>query len=413
MTARNIVVIGAGIVGVSAALTLQQDGRQVTLLDRQGPGSGASFGNAGAIVNGSSAPTAMPGIAGDVWRMLGKPLAPLTIRWSYLPRIAPWLLRFLLESRTSRVASNARNLHALTSKAEHYWRAITADSSLQSLLRQVGWLKVYETETAFLRAAHARFLMDELAVPYEVLDPADIHALEPRLARHFVRGVLQADSLQLINPGHMLEAMVTLFAARGGVFRRFDAQRLRHDADAVQVGDANEWIAADRLVIAAGAWSARFFRMLGDRIPLDAERGYHLMLPPETAGLLGRPVLNADQAFVLSPLENGLRLTSQVEFAGIDASPDYRRVRSLLPQAARMLPGVDTTEQSVWMGGRPSLPDSLPVIGPSPHCPRALYAFGHQHLGMTLAPVTAYLLADLVAGRAPRIDLAPYRADRF
>jgi D-amino-acid dehydrogenase len=413
MNSQSIVVIGAGIVGVSTAVVLQQEGHRVTLIDRDKPGAGASFGNAGAIVSNASAPTALPGIAFDVWRMLGRPLAPLTIRWSYLPRITPWLLRFLLQSSKSRVAQNARNLFALTSLASEHWQSLTAGTNLGQLLRQVGWLKVYETEAAFERTAHARLLMDDLGVPYDLLQAADIQDLEPELAPLFPRGIYQPDCWQVVNPGRLLDLMIERFVGSGGVFKKFTAHHLRRDSESVQVGNGSDWLTADRAVVAAGAWSAPLAASLGDHVPLDAERGYHLMLPAATGGMLGRPILNGNRSFVLSPMATGMRLTSQVEFAGIDAAPDYRRIRSLLPLAARMLPGLDTTEQSVWMGGRPSLPDSLPVIGPSPNDDRVLYAFGHQHLGLTLGPLTAYLLADLVAGRAPRIDLAPYRANRF
>ncbi len=413
MSGQNIVVIGAGIIGASTALALQRDGHQVTLIDREGPCAGASFGNAGAVVNASSAPTAMPGILFDVLRMIGKPLSPFTVRFRHLPRALPWMLRFINESRRSRVHENAKNLHALTNVAKQSWSTLVSGTGLDELLRPCGWLKVYESDASFSGTAYARLLMDELGVAYEILDSADIQALEPNLAPVFKHGIFQQDSLMISNPDRLTRGMVDLFSGRGGCFRRFDAQRLELGTDNVVIHDQSDSLLADKIVIATGAWSRALATQVGDRVPLDTERGYHLMLPAESSAMLQRSVVNADHSFVLSPMDTGMRLASQVEFAGLDAAPDYSRVRSLLPAVERMLPGIDTTEQSVWMGCRPSLPDSLPVLGYATRSNRVLYAFGHQHLGMTLGPRTALITADLVAGRDPQVDLRPYRADRF
>lgn len=413
MTGQNIVVIGAGIVGASTALALQSDGHQVTLIDQEGPGAGASFGNAGAIVNESCVPTATPGIIFDVVRMLGRPLSPFTIRTGYLLQALPWMLRFLRESRRSRVHANAKNLHALTKLAADSWQTLTSGTDLVEMLQPGGWLKVYESNNSFAGTAFARSLMDELGAPYEILDAAGIQELEPRLAPIFTNGIFVRDGLLISNPGRMTYGMVDLFRSRGGRFQKFKAERLEIGADNIAIHDRSESLTADKIVITAGAWSRDLAAQAGDRVPLDTERGYHLMLPASNSALLERPVMSADHSFVLSPMDDGLRLASQVEFAGLDAAPDYSRVRSLLPAAKRMLPGIEATEESVWMGCRPSLPDSLPVLGYATHCDRVIYSFGHQHLGMTLGPRTALITADLVAGRNPQIDLQPYRADRF
>jgi D-amino-acid dehydrogenase len=413
MSGQNVVVIGAGIVGASTALALQRDGHQVILIDREGPCAGASFGNAGAIINESCAPTAMPGIVFDVLRMIGRPLSPFTIRLSYLARALPWMLRFLNESRRSRVNANAKNLHALTKGAEKSWRNLTSGTDLVGLLRPGGWLKVYESDKSFAGTAFARSLMDELGAPYEILDPAGIQELEPHLAPIFLRGLFVREGLMISDPGRMTNEMVELFLSRGGRFQKFTAERLEIGSDNIVIHDQSESLSADKIVVATGAWSRHLAAQIGDRVPLDTERGYHLMLPASNSALLERPVMSGDHSFVLSPMDEGLRLASQVEFAGLDAAPDYGRIRSLIPAAKRLLPAIDTEEQSVWMGCRPSLPDSLPVLGYATHCDRVIYSFGHQHLGMTLGPRTALITADLLAGRNPQIDLQPYRADRF
>ena len=413
MSGQSVVVIGAGVVGASTALALQRDGHLVTLIDREGPCAGASFGNAGAIVNNSCAPTAMPGIVFDVLRMLGRPLSPFTIRLSYLPRALPWMIRFLNESRKSLVHANARNLHALTNVAAESWRTLLSGTDIADLVRPGGWLKVYESDKSFGATAYARILMDELDVPYEILDPAGIQSLEPHLAPIFTHGLFIREGQLITDPGRMIHGMVDLFLHRGGHFQKFTAERLEIGADNVTEHDRSNSLIADKIVIAAGAWSRHLAAQVGDRVPLDTERGYHLMLPASSAGLLERIVMSGDNSFVLSPMDEGLRLASQVEFAGLTGAPNYSRVRSLVPAAKRILPGIDPTEQSVWMGCRPSLPDSLPVLGYATQCDRVLYSFGHQHLGMTLGPRTALITADLIAGRDPQIDLSPYRADRF
>jgi len=413
LSQQTIAVVGAGVVGASVGLFLQRDGHRVILLDRSGPAAGASFGNAGAIVNGSCAPTAMPGIVGDVVRMMLQPLPPLSIRPAYFPKILPWLLRFVAASRRSRVNRIAGDLHALTAGAVVAWRELAAETPLDRLLATGGWLKVYESNRGFAATATARELLDAVGTPYELLEAGDIQDLEPHLAPIYTHGIWQKDGLRIVNPGRLVSEMVDLLVAGGGSFLPGEVLGIEPAEALVTVRLADRTLTADRVVVAAGAWSRPLAALLGDRVPLDTERGYHMMLPAGTESLLGRPVLNAAHSFVLSPMETGLRMTSQVELAGVDAPPDYRRIRSLLPEARRMLPAVQATEASVWMGCRPSLPDSLPVIGCSTRSPNVLYAFGHQHLGMTLGPVTGKLISDLVAGRTPSLDLAPYRPDRW
>jgi len=413
LSQRTIAVVGAGVVGASVGLFLQRDGHRVVLLDREGPAAGASFGNAGAIVNGSCAPTAMPGITGDVIRMMLRPLPPLSIRPAYLPQILPWLLRFIAASRRSEVDRVAAALHALTVGAVDAWRELLAGTPLDSLLVTGGWLKVYESDASFAATATARELLDKVGTPYELLVAEDIQDLEPHLAPVFRHGIWQKDSLRVVNPGRLVAGMVDLLVARGGELRIAEVRHIDPRSTGVTLRLDNGELTADRVILAAGAWSRGLARRLGDRLPLDTERGYHMMLPAGTESLLGRPVLNADQSFVLSPMETGMRMTSQVELAGVQAPPDYRRIRSLLPAAKRMLPALEAAEASVWMGCRPSLPDSLPVIGRSSRSTDVLYAFGHQHLGMTLGPVTGRIIADLVAGRSPVLDLSPYRPDRW
>ena len=255
--------------------------------------------------------------------------------------------------------------------------------------------------------------MDQIGTKYEVLSAAQVHDLEPNLAAIFKFGIYQRDCLRILNPSRLVQGMVDLLLSRGGGYTQFGVERIQLESGTVSLSGPAGILNADKVIIAAGAWSRSLARQLGDDVPLDTERGYHLMLPSSTRALLNGPVMNGESSFVLSPMEDGLRLTSQIEFGGLSADPDYARVRSLLPAAKRMLPGLDAREESVWMGFRPSLPDSLPVLGFSSKSNRVLYAFGHQHLGMTLGAISGFVVADLVAGRKPVVDVSPYSSQRF
>lgn len=412
MAARTI-VIGAGIIGAATAVALQKDGHEITLVDRDQPCAGASFGNAGAIVNGSCAPTAMPGALFEGIRMLSESESPLSIHPAYCHKIAPWLLRFLFQSRASAVNRNALHLHALSQHAVASWQHLVNRSELSSLFRATGWLKVYESEITFAGTSKSRRLLDKLGTPYQLLNASEIHDLEPELAPIFQHGFYQQDCLSITNPERLVKGLVKQFVDSGGVYKQFAASQITVRSNGVELIGQGGNLLADKVVIAAGAWSRSLSSQLGDNIPLDTERGYHLMLAQSTHSLLSRPVVNGENSFVLSPMETGLRMTAQVEFAGLDFPPNFRKIRNLLPLAQRMLPGLDIREKSAWMGFRPSLPDSLPVLGFSSKSKNVLYAFGHQHLGMTLAAISGQIIADLIAGRDPPVAVSPYRPKRF
>ena len=411
--AVNTIVIGAGVIGAATALALQKDGNKVILIDRDEPCAGASFGNAGAIVNGSCAPTAMPGVLFEGIRMLAHSKSPISIHPAYMHKLAPWLFRFLLQSRSSAVTKNATYLHALSQHAVASWQQLVKRSELSSLFRSTGWLKVYESQKTFASASNSRELMDQLGTPYEVLDAEQIRDLEPGLAPIFKHGFYQQDSLSITDPERLVKGMVKQFVDSGGVYKQFTVNQITTRDSGIQLMSLAENLNADKVVVAAGAWSRSLAKQLGDNIPLDTERGYHLMLGQSTHSLLSRPVVNEENSFVLSPMQAGLRMTAQIEFAGMNIAPNFSKIRALLPLAKRMLPELDVREQSAWMGFRPSLPDSLPVLGFANTSKNVLYAFGHQHLGMTLAAISGQIIADLVAGREPPVAVSPYRPNRF
>lgn len=415
---HDVVVIGAGVIGVCTALALQKKAVQnkayrVLLIDRDKPAAGASFGNAGAIVNGSCVPTSMPGILNDVLKMIFKPRSPLSIRPSYLHKVMPWLIRFINESRTSLAHQNAMNLYALSKHSVTAWRELTDQTTLENLLGEGGWLKVYESKNTFDSTLRARELMTQIGTQYEILNRTDIRDLEPNLAPIYESGIFQKDCLNILDTAGLVEGLVEQFLKMGGEYKKFSVEEIQVTQEFHRLKGQGDELLAENVVLATGAAARKLARQMGDNIPLEAERGYHMMFPVETKSLLSRPVVNGGYSFVLSPMETGIRMTSQVEFAGVDGVADHRRIRRLMPEVKRMLPDIELKEESVWMGCRPSLPDSLPVIGFSNKSKKLIYAFGHQHLGMTLGAITGLLVADQLTTGSSSIDIKPYRANRF
>ena len=411
---RSIAVIGSGIVGMSAAVHLQNDGHRVTLLDARSPGTATSFGNAGAIVTGAIEPNATPGIVKQIPKYVLDPKSGIRARLAYLPRFAPWLARFLMASRMPQVRRSAAAMHPLVTRAYDAHKELIALTGAGDIVRQVGWLKVYRTEAGYAGSALGRRLMDEHGVKYEVLSPDEIGQLEPGLARVFSKGLFHSDSAFCTLPKKLIDAYAAHFFSRGGAWLPEEVRGLEPlPQGQVRVRSELGIRDFDSVVVAAGAWSKRLAAQVGDFVPLDTERGYHLNLDPGTAKELRRPVCLPEDSFVLAPMQDGIRLTSGVEFAGVDAAPDFRPIYNLLPKAREVLPGLSDKVTREWMGRRPSTPDSLPVIGRSPKAPQVIYAFGHQHLGLTLGPLTGRLVSQLVRGVPTEIDLAPYSISRF
>ncbi len=409
----RIAVIGAGIVGVSCALHLRRDGHDVTLIDSRQPGTATSFGNAGAVVSGAVAPNSTPQTWRDIPRYLFDRDSAVRVRWRYLPRIAPWLIRFLREGRDARVREIARALQPLCAAAVDAHRELAGLSGATDLLRPVGWLKVYETEAGFNATRYDRALMAEHGIRNEILNADELRQLEPALARRYVKALFQPDSAFVTSPYRLVSAHAAQFQRMGGVIVHERVRGVQPHDGGVRLDCELGFRDFDAAVIAAGAWSKQLARQVGDHVLLDTERGYHLNLEPGEAGELRRPVNFPERGFVLAPMLDGIRLTSGVELAGLDASADFSRIRRLLPVARAALPGLSDRVTRQWLGFRPSTPDSLPVIGRSPRCDAVLYAFGHQHLGLTLGPITGRLIAALASGRQPPFDLTPYRIDRF
>ena len=409
----RVVVVGAGMVGVSAALWLQESGHDVTLIDRGAPGRATSYGNAGIFATYSCIPINAPRRLIDTPSMLLDPHSPLSIQWSYLPRFLPWALRFLSACRPGRVRAIVRALGEILAHAEEGFRPLVRRAGIESLLGAAGALHVYESEESWRRDRGNRERRRANGVAFRELDPSEVYELEPALANIVHRGIHFDDVFHLRNPHAVVDGLARAFVQWGGHLRHAEVRSIASGVPGLlEVVSSGERLLADRVVIAAGAWSTRLLGPLAADIPLDTERGYHVMFP-KAASLLNRPVAPVDGGFFMTPMEGGLRAAGTVEFAGLDAPPRPARVEALTAAVHRLLPDIGDPAES-WLGFRPTLPDSLPAIGPLPSDPRILCAFGHQHLGMTLGGITGKLIAELVDGSAaPSVDLAPFRPDRF
>ena len=408
---RHVTVIGAGAVGASTALALRRDGHAVTLIDRGQPGMGTSFGNAGILSVASCVPIATPGVLWRLPHLLADPLGPLHIDWRYLPRLAPWLMRFVLASRPARVEEISRALMSLLVQILPAYRELLG-GAFQDLTHPGGVLYAYQTDRSFEGAMAGHELRKRRGVNLSVLGQAELRQMEPALAPSFRHGVLMHDSYNTVNPLRLVQTLTQTFLEAGGELVQESVARIERDGGRLVAVTDKRWIELDMVAICAGAWSKKLARDCGVRVPLDTERGYHVMLPHPGA-LPQRPVASGDHEFIATPMEHGLRLAGTVELAGLDAPPNLQRADVLLRAAREMFPGLRDDGMTTWMGFRPSMPDSIPVIGPAPGEPRVFLGFGHGHLGLTFGAITGLLLSDLIAGRPPRVDLAPFRADRF
>ena len=415
--AKRVGVIGAGMVGVCAASWLQRDGHSVFLIEAGEPGHGASFGNAGCFNGSSVTPVAMPGIVKNVPRWLFDPLGPLSLRWSYLPAIAPWLLRFVRSSTPAKVRAQARALRPLVGATLDALKPLASAAGAEDLVHRLGHLYVYRSAQSLEKDRLAWELRRENGVEIDDFDADELRQLEPALSREYVCGVLVRENGHTSNPLALVERLLEHFLRSGGELVRARASGFRLEGRRLAaIETATGEIAADAAIVCAGAHSKPLAAGLGERVPLETERGYHVMISdPEV--MLGIPTADADGKFVATPMQTGLRFAGTVELAGLAAPPDWRRARILLEQGRKMLPSLAKSHPekriSVWMGHRPSLPDSLPVLGPSRATPDVIYAFGHGHVGMTAAPMTGKIVADLVAGRTSSIDITPFSAARF
>ena len=406
----EIVILGAGVVGLAIAERLVEEGREVVLVDPNPPGSGASFGNAGTIADYAVQPVGTPAVLKSLPSLMFSRTSPLAIRPGALLGLTPWLVRFLRQSLPGPARRNARALAALLDGAAPRWQALAERVGGMDLLQSQGCLYLYETPEALRAAGPDLEFRRSLGVAVELLGPAELARLEPSLARVQGGAAWFEGASFLSDPGLMVTLLAETAMRHAGLLKA-RADRIVRQFDGIIVEGEEFRLRARTVIVAAGAHSRSLAASAGDAIPLETERGYHVEWDMDELPL-ARPACPTSRGFYFCPMAGRLRVAGTVELGGLDSPPSLHRVARLVEGARAFFPWLGDPDRS-WMGFRPSTPDSLPVIGWSAGGPGVIHAFGHGHIGLTLAPVTAEIVADLLAGRTPHLDLTPCRADRF
>jgi D-hydroxyproline dehydrogenase len=407
----DIAILGAGVVGLAIAEALIAEGHEVTLVDPGQPGMGASYGNAGTIADYAVMPVGTPDVLRNLPSLLFDKTSPLAIRRAALPALMPWLLRFARQSLPAAAEKNAAAIAGLLAGAAPLWQALADRIGGRAILQHRGCLYLYETARGFQAAGADMAYRRTHGISVDLISPSELAAMEPGLpgvdggAAFFPKAVFMSD------PGQMVGLLAADVLKKANHWQA-RAETLTRQSGGVLVQGPGLRLQARRVVIAAGAHSKALARSAGDRVPLDTERGYHVEWDMP-APRLSRPACPTSRGFYLCPMSGRLRVAGTVELGGLTAPPSAHRIAKLVEGAQAIFPDLPATPDRTWMGFRPSLPDSLPVIGPSAHGAEVLHAYGHGHIGLTLAPVTAQIIAALVAGRAPDRDLHATRANRF
>lgn len=421
----HIIVIGTGIVGTCCGAWLQRDGHQITFVSPDGPGEACSFGNAGSLSPSACLPVGMPGMWKQVPSWLRDPEGPLTIRSSYLPQVLPWLLRFLQHSNPQEVTRIATALRGLLAPIFDCYKPLLSRANATDSIKQSGCLYVYSSEQAAQRWRWGMQLRRNLGVDLRDVARDELESLEPDLKGRFRFGILAPENGSTPDPGKMVKAIHVQCMADGAQTIKgsaisfqsagsrvtgvvIDNAEVGHDKD----GSQHQMLACDAVVVAAGAWSGPLAVQLGARVPLESQRGYHVTVQSNNLQLR-HTIMASEYNLMVNPMAMGLRLAGSVEFAGLKAAPNYRRAEVLLRKGKEMFPHLDASQTSHWMGHRPCLPDSLPVIGQAPKTDNAWLAFGHGHMGMCMGASTGREIAHLVAGRTSQVDLKPFSPNRF
>ncbi|ASY66985.1 D-amino acid dehydrogenase family protein in hydroxy-L-proline catabolic cluster (plasmid) [Sinorhizobium sojae CCBAU 05684] len=409
----DVIVIGAGVVGLSVAVAAEARGLSVTVLDREGPAAGASAGNAGAFAFTDILPLASPGILRQAPRWLLDPLGPLTVPPAYALRIAPWMFRFWRACAPGRVARSTAAQTALMDLSKAELEPFLKRTGTMPMLRKEGNLQVYEGEAEFKASLGGWKARAEHGIVFNHLDAAGMAEIQPGLAPRFTRGTFTPGWYSISDPKLYTLALSDHVRAKGGAIERAEVMALQPVEGGVDVLSADGRARrAAQVVLAAGAFSHRIARTIGERIPLETERGYNTTLPSDAFDLRTQ-ITFGGHGFVVTRLSTGIRVGGAVELGGLEMPPNFRRSEAMLKKAQAFLPGLKPEGGVQWMGFRPSLPDSLPAIGRARATPRVIYAFGHGHLGLTQSAGTARLVADLLSGAPPAIDIASFSPQRF
>ena len=413
MARTDAIVLGAGIVGTSVALHLVKRGMSVALVDRGGVGEETSYGNSGVIEGSTILPPAFPFSLGGLMRVALKRASEANYHLSFLPKVAPWLLAFSAASRPKRIVETARLNRPLFARAIPEHEALMQEADATRYLRKTGWMKLYRDRKAVAALQREFELAKEFGLPFELVDAAGALALEPSLRPVFDSAVFWPAAASISNPLAVTRAYAARFRALGGVTVNGDARTLHRAGNRWRVETDEGGVDAPEVVVALGPWAPDLLEPLGIKLPMGFKRGYHRHFKAEGAATLTRPVVDMAYGYLITPMEQGIRLTTGAEFAARDAAPTPVQFDRLMPQARALFPLGERADDQTWLGSRPCFPDSRPVIGRAPGQAGLWLAIGHAHWGLTLGPPTGKLIAEMMMGDVPYCDPAPYRAERF
>ena len=403
-------IIGAGIQGVCTGLFLIKKGYQVTLFDRNEPGNAASYGNAGHFSPYASVPLNRPDILSDIPSMLLSSRGPLALRWNYFYKILPWFFKFILNCSNKKMMHTAKYMHQILDLSLPAFDELFDDVNLNGLIEKKGIMYVWEKNNIKSRELEIN-IRDKLGVKQKILSPKEIHDLEPNLKPFYHGGVYYDYARHARNPKKILIKLFEDFIKKGGKFLKLNVRDLEFDNEnPVIITNAQRFI-VNKLVIACGAFSKHLTDNLNEKIPLDTERGYHVHFK-DMDYLISRPIVWANRGFGMTPMEQGLRVVGTVEFGGLKNPLSKSRIKNLILNAKDMVDGLEEHEDE-WLGFRPTLPDFLPVIGPSKNYKNIYYSFGHHHLGWTLGAISGKIISKMISKEKTNLDLEPYSSLRF
>ena len=410
MKKLKIGIIGAGIQGVCNALFLQKKGFQVTLFDRDEPGNAASYGNAGHFSPYASVPLNRTDILTDIPSMLLSSRGPLALKWNYIFKMIPWFSKFLINCSNKNMKHTAKYMHQILDLSLPAYDELFDEIQLDNLVESKGIMYVWTNENLKSRELEIK-MREELGVKQKLLSPKEIHDLEPNLKPFYDGGVFYDYARHTRNPKKILIKLFDLFLKKGGKFLKLDIKDLEFEEKTPVIKSDTQRFIFDKIVIACGAFSKKLTDKLFENIPLDTERGYHVHFKGFDH-LISRPVVYANRGFGMTPMEQGLRVVGTVEFGGLNNPLTKSRVKNLILNAKDMVDGLPDHEDE-WLGFRPTLPDFLPIIGPSKHYENVFYSFGHHHLGWTLGAISGKIITKMIAEENSNLDLKPYSSLRF
>ncbi len=410
MNKLRVGIIGAGIQGVCNALFLQKKGHEIIIFDREEPGCGASYGNAGHFSPYASVPLNRPDVLTDVPAMLLSSKGPLALKWNYVPKMIPWFLKFIKNCSKKQMLHTAKYMHQILDLALPAYDELFEEIELEGLIKNNGIMYIWNNQNIASRKLEIK-IRDDLGVKQKLLNPKEIHDLEPNIKPIYDGGVFYEYARHTSNPKKVLQKLFNLFILKGGKFLKHNVKELNFDDEKPIIRTDTQRFVFDKAVIACGAFSKKFSEDLYENVPLETERGYHVHFK-DYQHLISRPVVFSNRGFGMTPMDQGLRVVGTVEFGGLENPSSKNRIKNLINNAKYMLNDLPEHEDE-WLGFRPTLPDFLPVIGPSKNYKNVFYSFGHHHLGWTLGAISGKIISKMIAEEKTNLDLNPYSSLRF